>query len=348
MPRAFVAVTVQPNQALVRMLEALGRISPVVRPVAHRNLHLTLRFLGETEGSKFADITRAISAASANLLAMDLRLRGLGGFPENRHPEIVWAGIENAGSLSHMVEELGVLLADLGVTGDDRSWHPHLTLARVKGEMPAELIRFIASHAGTELGAIRVEVIQLLTSELRPQGPRYTVASNVPLASRPHGDVPGVKLTPVRVEDLGDLLGLWNDARVMRFTENPKGLGWGSEEAQGWLSGLAGEPLRRHFAVRSGATFCGEASYVMDGPKKSAKVDVKMTMEAAGKGQAIKALGLLVRMAFNANPTIERVWAEVAVEDVSGQKLLTRCGLRAGEDGGRWELTRERWKSGQG
>ena len=105
---------------------------PLGRPEA--DAHLTLAFLGEVDHADLASVCRAVAEASAPFSPFELRIRGLGAFPDPARPRVVWAGIE--GDLETLGALQRALVSGLSKAGyrpaDDR-FHPHVTLGRVKG-----------------------------------------------------------------------------------------------------------------------------------------------------------------------------------------------------------------------
>ena len=149
------------------------------------NLHLNLKFLGETTESQVDQIRRAVEPAISHVSSFDLELKGFGVFPDQRSPRVLWIGLggalEGLTTLAGCVERAVVLL---GFPQEDRPFRPHLTVARVKrdhravGRVLDTLGVFTNSFA---CGLFSVERVVLFKSDLRPTGPIYTKLWDVSL-----------------------------------------------------------------------------------------------------------------------------------------------------------------------
>ncbi len=187
--RLFIAAVPPPSvrAALVAMQDALRAgpaapdAGPRVRWVRPEAMHLTLRFLGGTPGERAPAIGRALAATAAASPPIGLRLGALGTFG-GRRPRVVWVGLEgDLAALAACAAMLNRSLAAEGFPDDPRPLRPHLTLARLSGragrDAHARLRSLVAAAAApskpTEAG-FRVEALELIRSELRPDGPRYT------------------------------------------------------------------------------------------------------------------------------------------------------------------------------
>jgi RNA 2',3'-cyclic 3'-phosphodiesterase len=179
--RLFVAVPLPPEplaacQALLDGVRA-GPLGDVPRWVHLANLHLTVRFLGETPPDLTPDAALAVRAALDGASAFDVVLSGAGAFPEARKPRALWLGIERGASeLGALADSLDPALEPLGWPPDDRPYRPHLTVARLDrssisaGEAVADELRAAAADWRTGFRADRVVVYR---SHLGGGPPRY-------------------------------------------------------------------------------------------------------------------------------------------------------------------------------
>jgi len=152
-----------------------------VKAVAAKNLHITLKFLGDTDSDSITEITDRLYFSTQSKPAITLGIVGLSAFPRHTRPSVVWAGIEDSGTLAEIAEKLQAELKPLGFKRDKRLFQPHLTLARVRGKPPEELFTLINNHQSTDFGTASVDSIELIQSELRPEGARYTLLASVHL-----------------------------------------------------------------------------------------------------------------------------------------------------------------------
>jgi len=182
MPRLFVALV--PPAPVRSELAALATPLPGVRWTPVDNLHLTLRFIGETAGARADDF--AASLERVHVEPFLLPIAGLGIFPPRGPAKVLWAGV-GAGhtrlyQLRKQVDE-ALLAVDSGVPMP--GFHPHFTLGRIDAHAEAKpLARFIERHAAFEAPPFRVTEILLLASELTPgHPPAYRVMRSFPLSA---------------------------------------------------------------------------------------------------------------------------------------------------------------------
>lgn len=172
--RAFVAVRVPATPALCDVLDELGRMGRSIKPVDSDHLHVTLKFLGETDTSWIDGTREVLDAVAKASSTFDVRLHGLGAFPKPSRPSVIWTGIEPAEPMMQLAERTEQALSEFGFAPETREFRPHVTLARVKSRPPQELASLLERHATTEFAKFRVNEIVLIQSQLSPQGPKYT------------------------------------------------------------------------------------------------------------------------------------------------------------------------------
>ncbi|HEY6342927.1 MAG TPA: RNA 2',3'-cyclic phosphodiesterase [Bryobacteraceae bacterium] len=139
--RLFVAIDI-PEEIKVRLEAFVDRLRPTAKlswsPV--QNLHVTTKFIGEWPESKLGEIEQALAAVPPRGL-VEIGVRGLGWFPNEKSPRVFWAGIEAGESLRKLAGDTERKLKELGVPVEDRGFHPHLTLARRRAPTPLENLR---------------------------------------------------------------------------------------------------------------------------------------------------------------------------------------------------------------
>jgi 2'-5' RNA ligase len=179
--RSFVAIEIDEatRQRLGEVRQKDWIRGRAARWVNTGNMHLTLKFLGEIPPADIPDVTRAVQIASGGIRRFYFETRGLGFFPDARRPRVFWAGIRDSeGALAALHGRLQEELFKVGFEMETRAFHPHLTLARIKGK-PAQV-----KDPGDEdevFGFQTVREIVLFKSELRPEGALYTPLSVVAL-----------------------------------------------------------------------------------------------------------------------------------------------------------------------
>ncbi len=173
--RAFVAVDI-PERVKARIepiLAELKRLDKAVRPVKAENLHFTVKFLGNVPVSMVQEISSVLDECRP-LLGFDVVVRGLGAFPNRRRPRVVWLGCEDEKQkMEVLLRQTDQKLSKLGFK-KERSYVPHLTLARLKGRPAPGLGSFLEGMQEVEVGSFRVSTLRLKRSTLTPQGPIYS------------------------------------------------------------------------------------------------------------------------------------------------------------------------------
>jgi 2'-5' RNA ligase len=194
MMRAFLAVEVsevvaERAEAVIERLRASG-VSDVkwVRP---HHFHLTLKFLGETRRSDLLTLSEALREVASRMVPFTLELTGVGAFPSLRRPQVVWLGAAGGEALASLAAATEDACAALGWTREEKAFHAHLTLGRVRTRQRGKpnrlqvnteaLTRALERESGAAAGETRVERVVLVQSQLQPGGPVYTILESFPL-----------------------------------------------------------------------------------------------------------------------------------------------------------------------
>ncbi|WP_423924570.1 RNA 2',3'-cyclic phosphodiesterase [Candidatus Palauibacter sp.] len=180
--RLFVALRFPPRvrEGIARATDALRALEGV-RPVPVEQLHLTLRFIGETERSREAPLARAIAAAAADLPRFDLRLRAAGVFPSLRRARVIWVGVEDASALLDLHGSVEAAVVRAGIAPEPKPFRPHVTVGRIpRPPAPRGLTDAIARVRFET--TVAMHEVSLMRSKLLPRGARHTEVASCPLA----------------------------------------------------------------------------------------------------------------------------------------------------------------------
>ena len=177
MIRTFVSIPVPDTpemDSLRRELRVAG-----IRPSPPEQTHITLRFIGDVQESKVKRITACAERASQGIAPFDLRVSGIGAFPNENRPSVVWLGAEPAGTLRTLADRLADELRREGIGFDAKPFRAHVTVARSRdGDVPR---RIFDSHRETLFSESRVDEVLVMRSDLGPGGAKHTVLARVPL-----------------------------------------------------------------------------------------------------------------------------------------------------------------------
>jgi RNA 2',3'-cyclic 3'-phosphodiesterase len=183
--RTFIALNL-PAAERVLLYDALAPLRETSLPVrwlVATSLHVTIKFLGDTDAAAVPDIDRALHEAAARRAPIDLRIGGLGGFPSLRRASIVWIGVAPDPALMALYRDLEPALSRLGYPRETRPFRPHITVGRVSGSaarMPdLERLGGLVTFTAT----IPVATVDLMQSHPGAKGSRYET-----LLSRTLGD----------------------------------------------------------------------------------------------------------------------------------------------------------------
>ena len=172
MPRLFVAIDF-PDTVKTQILRLRQDDLPPGRWSRRAALHLTLHFIGgvpEAVANAYEAVLHQVDAPG-----FELRIAGVGQFPTESRPRIIWAGVENRPPLRALHEAIGQALEREGFQREKRPYHPHITLMRFRKPLrrgPAS--RWIKRHLDFYTDALPVTQFILYESELTAEGPMYT------------------------------------------------------------------------------------------------------------------------------------------------------------------------------
>ena len=175
--RLFIAINLPAvERGTIRKVTAGARaVAPGASWVTEECLHLTLKFLGERPDTELEPLRAALDGVARRSPPLRLVLGGVGAFPNFRAPRVVWMGVAHDPKLELLHHDMETVLSDLGYDVDGRPFRPHVTLARVRLELPREVTAELERRARTidYRSTIDAHSVDLMASELLPSGPRY-------------------------------------------------------------------------------------------------------------------------------------------------------------------------------
>lgn len=183
--RAFLALDLDEplRNALIQAAQSLAGCGAKLRPVGLDNLHVTLQFLGDVADDLLAQALPLAAEAAAGVEPFDFHVTGLASMPPRGQLRMVWANVTDpTGRMQQLQERLASALGGLGLRQEERSFHPHITLVRIKfADNPARLRQAVEPFAQKDFGAQYAEQLTAYSSTLTPTGPVYAPLARAPL-----------------------------------------------------------------------------------------------------------------------------------------------------------------------
>jgi RNA 2',3'-cyclic 3'-phosphodiesterase len=178
MKRLFTAIEVHPGTAFMdqfrKLKLQLGHEG--IKWVEEHNVHITLKFLGETEESRIPGICRVLEEVASVTDGFSFSLKNLGIFGSSYDPRVIWVGIEPFNDLASLMRVIRERMASVGFEPDRQNLVPHLTLGRIKFINDKKRFReIIAQNKGICSDEFRADRIILFESILKKEGPEYLV-----------------------------------------------------------------------------------------------------------------------------------------------------------------------------
>jgi len=187
--RTFIALDLGKSvrDKAVALQESLARGGGEVKWVEPENLHVTLLFLGEVDDRDIPAVCRAVGDCCQQHGPFLMSVAKVGCFPNLRRPRVVWIGVDQgAQEVVALHDALEETLLEMGCyRREDRQFTPHVTLGRVKREDGSAdaLAALLAKKTDWQAGEVSVREVLVMSSELTPQGPVYSVLSRARLGS---------------------------------------------------------------------------------------------------------------------------------------------------------------------
>ena len=178
MIRLFVALALPEGhcQQLLRLCHGVRD----ARWVAHENLHLTMRFIGEVEEPRLPEIADALGRVNGERFT--LTLSGIGHFQNGRRIRSLWVGVEPCDALAQLQTRIDAALRHAGMAPDGRRFTPHVTLARLKNGAAHQVGSWIEANALFRAEPFPVDQFVLFESYLSHSGAIYSAVAEFPLS----------------------------------------------------------------------------------------------------------------------------------------------------------------------
>lgn len=181
--RTFVAIDISDDvrSRVQALLAALQRASCDARWSRPEGLHITLKFLGEISTEDVEQVKQKLHALPP-VAPISIRVAGAGFFPNERAPRVLWLGINVSPELRQLATDIDQSLVPLGIRKEDRSFSPHLTLARIRSTNGlAPMLGILRQFEPFEMGSFEAKEFYLYESKLAAGGSVYKKIARFPL-----------------------------------------------------------------------------------------------------------------------------------------------------------------------
>lgn len=185
--RLFIAIAINgpPLEGLKGFLAFAQGLDLPVKWAPPENIHLTMVFLGETREEQLTNLKAALKMGTHGIRPFELEVGKLGAFPNPKKPKTLFADVvKGREAVEGLFECMAGPLANAGFKLEDRKFHPHVTLGKVREEsLPLDMWERLKKACPPSLGSLGVERIQLMESRLTPRGSIYKVVETYPLGT---------------------------------------------------------------------------------------------------------------------------------------------------------------------
>ena len=189
--RLFLAIPIDKKilDALAGAADKLRETRAPVGWVRPEGMHLTMKFLGDTDNDRVEPLVEVVTNICREILPFPLSVTGAGAYPNLRKPRVLWAGVvENSGTLERLWKGVEEETERLGWEREKRRFSPHVTIGRVKGNMNiARLATAMEGIKDEHWGDQEVGEVVLYRSELKPGGAVYEKVHVFPLGKQDTG-----------------------------------------------------------------------------------------------------------------------------------------------------------------
>ena len=180
--RGFTAIDIPSSQKIMELSNQIKNSGANIKLVELENIHITLKFLGDTEEQYIDQIEEVIKKSIEGFDSFEIKLVGSGVFPNKNYIKVMWIGIKDNGELNKISSNINENLVGLGFEKERRQFSPHLTIARVRSARNKEkLLAVVEKYNEVEFTKLKVDSIKLKQSELTAKGPIYTTLKEVKL-----------------------------------------------------------------------------------------------------------------------------------------------------------------------
>ena len=182
--RTFISIPV-PNEVQTKknmLYTTLERCPSKINWVKNKQLHLTVKYLGNTPETAYSKIIDSLSDITKSINPFEVFIKGTGCFPSFKRPKVLWMGVNgDLDSLSNLFLKVEQTLEPLGFSVDNQEYTPHITIAKIK--YPQKYTPDISEFSNSYYDPIvfNVDRVQFLCSEPLSSGAVHSLLKSFPL-----------------------------------------------------------------------------------------------------------------------------------------------------------------------
>jgi 2'-5' RNA ligase len=178
--RGFIAIDITATPQILALEDEIAKTGADVKLVEPENIHITLKFLGDTDEQLIDTLEQTMKQAVHSIKPFPITLKGTGVFPNQKYVKVLWIGIIDNGLIGPIAEAIDTSLTKFGFKKETRGFSPHLTIGRVRTAKNKEkLLNVMQRFHDQEFTIQEVPSIVLKKSELTQKGPIYTTLREV-------------------------------------------------------------------------------------------------------------------------------------------------------------------------
>jgi 2'-5' RNA ligase len=157
------------------IIDVLNKYEADIKWVNPENLHLTLKFLGNTPEERLNLIKEALENVASKYHPFYTKIKGMGVFPNKRYPRVLWVGVENKEILIEIQRQVETEMSFIGYKKEQKEFSPHVTIGRARSSFRVQnVLECLDSYKDYDFGILCVKNIYIMRSDLNPKGPKYT------------------------------------------------------------------------------------------------------------------------------------------------------------------------------
>jgi 2'-5' RNA ligase len=137
-----------------------------------------LKFFGDVKQELVPKISAAATRTATQVASFRIGAAGAGAFPKQSQPRVLWIGVDDpSAKLAALQNQFESESAEEGFAKDDRAFHPHLTIARIRNPVASRTLAEAHQQLGFAAEMFLVSELVVFRSELSPKGSKYTPIS---------------------------------------------------------------------------------------------------------------------------------------------------------------------------